>query len=206
MPPKNCDTMKPDCYPACSCQTNVSCLKAVIFDDSSTYTKHGNKLMSSCHQAVTKLSPRSQPTVRNFKLAIRKSIFQDWWRRKCWDDESCDFQNVDQCQHTFARFNSERPSQQDCLNPMSTVRAFFFESIGINSFWFSANIKWNIFIWNIFHCNVVLLHITCFCIEMKFHRDISKNRNLRTNFSAYYCQYPERHIQPRFEYNYHNGV
>ena len=41
---------------------------------------------------------------------------------------------------------------------------------------------------------------------MKFHRDISKNRNLRTNFSAYYCQYPERHIQPRFEYNYHNGV
>ena len=89
---------------------------------------------------------------------------------------------------------------------MSTVRAFFFESIGINSFWFSANIKWNIFIWNIFHCNVVLLHITCFCIEMKFHRDICKNRNLRTNFSAYYCQYPERHIQPRFEYNYHNGI
>ena len=164
MPPKNCDTMKPDCYPACSCHNNLSCLKAVIFDHSSTYTKHGNKLMSSCHQAVTKLSPRSQPTVRNFKITIRKSIFQDWWRRKCWDDESCDFQNVDQCQHTFARFNSERPSQQDCLNPMSTVRAFFFESIGINSFWFSANIKWNICIWNIFHCNVVLLHITCFCI------------------------------------------
>ena len=62
------------------------------------------------------------------------------------------------------------------------------------------------FIWNIFHCNVVLLHIPCFCREMKFHRDISKNRNLRTNFSAYYCQYPEGHIQPRFEYNYHNGV
>ena len=159
MPPKNCDTMKPDSYPACSCQTNVSCLKAVIFDDLSTNTKHGNKLMSSRHQAVTKLSPRSQPNVRNFKITIiRKSIFQDWWRRKCWDDESCDFQNVDQCQHTFARFNSERPSQQDCLNPMSTVRAFFFESIGINSFWFSANIKWDIFIWNNFHCNVVLLH------------------------------------------------
>ena len=60
MPPKNCDTMKPDCYPACSCQTNVSCLKAVIFDGSSTYTKHGNKLMSSCHQAVTKKSTNCQ--------------------------------------------------------------------------------------------------------------------------------------------------
>ena len=60
MPPKNCDTMKPDCYPACSCQTNESCLKAVIFDDLSTNTKHGNKLMSSCHQAVTKKSTNCQ--------------------------------------------------------------------------------------------------------------------------------------------------
>ena len=60
MPPKNCDTMKPDCYPGCSCQTNVSCVKAVIFDDSSTSTKHGNKLMSSCHQAVTKKSTYCQ--------------------------------------------------------------------------------------------------------------------------------------------------
>ena len=157
--------------------------------------------MLSCHQAVTMKSTNCQ----KFQNYHQEKHFSGLRRRKCWDDESCDFQNVDQCQHTFARFNSERPSQQDCLNPMSTVRAFF-ESIGINSFWFSANMKWNIFIWNIFHCNVVQLHITCFCIEMKFHRDICKNRNLRTNFSAYYCQYLERHIQPCFEYNYHNGV
>ena len=210
MPPKNCDTMKPDCYPACSCQTDCKLFEGChlwwLINLYQALKPVDVKLSSSCHQAVTKLSPRSQPTVRNFKITIRKSIFQDWWRRKCWDDESCDFQNVDQCQHTFARFNSDCPSQHDCLNPMSTVRAFFFESIGINSFWFSANTKWNIFIWNNFHCNVVLLHIPCFCREMKFHRDISKNRNLRTNFSAYYCQYPERHIQPHFEYNYHNGV
>ena len=118
MPPKNCDTMKPDCNPACFCQTNVSCLKAVIFDDSSTNTKHGNKLMSSCHQAVTMKSTNCQ----KFQNYHQEKHFSGLRRRKCWDDESCDFQNVDQCQHTFARFNSERPSRQDCLNPMSTVQ------------------------------------------------------------------------------------